>query len=92
MQFAPEAFKHGKTREDIEFVYASYLSELFPNGVSERGNERVMVVGFDQIGNLIEVALELIVGEDGEDEEYFYHAMTATPAWQKSYEERRPYG
>lgn len=92
MQFAPEAFKHGKTQEDIEFVYASCLSETFSNGVSDRGNERVMVVGFDQIGNLTEVALELIVGDDGEDEEYFYHAMTATPDWQRCYQERRPYG
>jgi hypothetical protein len=89
MKFSPEAFKHGKMQEDIEFVYASYLTEWFPNGFSERGNERAMLVGFDADGNLTEVALELISKDGKEDEEYFYHAMKATPMWQKEYETRR---
>jgi hypothetical protein len=89
MQFGNEAFKHGKTQEDIEFLYASYLTEWFPNGVSERGNERAMLVGFDQVGNLMEAALELVTTGDGTDEEYFYHAMEATPEWQKQYQKMR---
>jgi hypothetical protein len=42
-------------------------------------------------GNLLEAALELMPGENGEveDEEYFYHAMTATLEWRKKYERRR---
>lgn len=92
MQFAPEAFEHGKTQEEIEFIYASFLTEWFPNGFSNRGNERAMIVGFDPNGNLMEAALELIQGSDGEDEELFYHAMTATPEWQKRYREKRPHG
>lgn len=92
MQFVAEAFKHGKTEEEIEFLYASYSTEWFANGFSNRGNERVMIVGFDQNGNLMEAALELILGEHGEDEEYFYHAMVATPEWTKRCKERRPYG
>lgn len=92
MKFDVSAFKHGKTREDIEFLYASYLTEWFDNGVSQRGNERAMLVGFDSNGNLMEVALELITLADGTDEEYFYHAMTATPEWQQRYEEKRRHG
>ncbi len=60
MRFDPEAFKHGKTQEDIKFVYGSCLTEWFSNGVSARDNERIMLVGFDQNGNLMEVALELL--------------------------------
>jgi hypothetical protein len=91
MRFADSAFDHGKTEEEILFVYASPSTEWFPNGTSDRGNERAMLVGFDMNGNLFEAALELMPGENGEDEdeEYFYHAMTATPDWQKKYERRR---
>jgi hypothetical protein len=92
MQFGKEAFKHGKTKEDIEFLYTSYLTEWFSNGISDKGNERAMLVGFDQNGNLMEVALELIAGEDGKDKEYFYHAMDATLKWRKRYRERRQHG
>lgn len=58
MRIDDAAFKHGKTREEIEFVYASYLTEWFADGVSARGNERAMLVGFDQDGNLTEVGVE----------------------------------
>ena len=91
MRFADSAFYHGKTKEEIEFVYASASTEWFPNGKSNRGNERAMLVGFDINGILFEAGLELIPGEttEDEDEEYFYHAMTATPEWQREYERRR---
>ena len=89
MRFDPTAFKHGKTPENIKFIYASYLTEWFFNGISDRGNYRAMLVGFDQNGNLTEVALELITSEYEDDEEYFYHAMIATPEWQKQYEKKR---
>jgi len=91
MKFDDAAFRHGKSQEDIEFVYASMLSEWFSNGHSDRGNERAMIVGFDPLGNLVEVGLELIQDEHGQDEEYFYHAMSATPEWQKRYQEQRPH-
>ena len=52
-----------------------------------------MLVGFDMAGNLLEIAVELMPGnnpaDEDEDEEYFYQAMTATPEWQKKYERRR---
>jgi hypothetical protein len=89
MKFDPTAFKHGKTQEDIEFVYRSHLTQWFSNGVSSRGNQRAMLVGFDPNGNLTEIALELITDEAGNDEEYFYHAMTATMDWQKQYAAKR---
>jgi hypothetical protein len=91
MKFDLAAFKHGKKQEDIEFVYGSQLTQWFSNGVSIRGNERAILIGFDLKGNLTEVALELIVDEFGNDEEYFYHAMTATTHWQKQYAEKRQY-
>lgn len=65
MRFDDEAFKHGKNRQDIEFLYASYLTEWFDNGISTRGNERAMLVGFDKDGMPTEVGLELITGKDG---------------------------
>jgi hypothetical protein len=92
MGFSDSAFKHDITEEQIEFVYASMLTEYFDNGISERGNERVMLVGFDMNGNLLEIAVELIPNEfsqdEDDDEPNFYHAMIATPSWQKKYEER----
>lgn len=91
MKFADSAFKHGKTVEEIEFLYASADTQWFSNGQSDRGNERAMLVGRNMNGILLEVALELIPGEDGEDEdeELFYHAMTATPQWQTKYNKER---
>ncbi len=90
MKFDPAAFKHGKTQEDIELLYASTSTEWFSNGFSNRGNERIMLVGFDQNGNLMEAAFEIITSND--DEEYFYHAMAATLEWQKLYEKKRRHG
>ena len=87
MKFDPQSFKHSKTQEDIKFLYASYLTEWFSN--DDRGNVRAMLVGFDQNGNLMEAAFELIASKYEDDEEYFYHAMVATPEWQKQYEKRR---
>lgn len=89
MKFDPAAFKHGKTKEDIEFVYRSYLTQWFSNGISNKGNERIMLVGFDQNANLLEIALELLFNESDKGEEYFYHAMKATAEWQKQYEKNR---
>jgi len=89
MKFDPAAFKHGKTEEDIKFVYRSCLTEWFSNGFSNRGNERAMLVGFDPNGNLMEIAVELITNQIGNDEEYFYHAMKATLEWQIQYEKKR---
>ena len=92
MKFNLEAFKHGKTQEDIEFLYASPSTQRFDNGISDRGNERIMLVGFDQNANLMEASLELIFDEDNDGTEYFYHAMKATPEWQKLYEKKRRHG
>ena len=89
MKFNPEAFKHGKTQEDIKFLYASYTTAWFSNGTSDRGNDRAILVGFDQNGNLMEAAFELITSLYEDDEEYFYHAMVATPEWRKQYEKRQ---
>jgi len=73
IRFADSAFEHGKTGVEIEFVYASASTEWFPDGISERGDERAKLVGFDMNGNLFEVGVELMPGENGEDkdEEYF---------------------
>ncbi len=92
MRIDPEAFKHGKSAEEIEFVFASYVTEWFEIGLSERGNERAMLVGFDSDGNAMEIGVELIPSDDGDDEVYFFHAMKATPEWKKKYSERRKHG
>ncbi len=92
MQFATAAFKHGVSRDQILEVYASGLTRTFPDGKSEQGNERVMMVGFDMAGTLLEIGMELLPNDfaedenEDEDEENFYHAMTATPYWRKKFE------
>jgi hypothetical protein len=87
IRYADSAFRHGVTKEEIDFVYASALTKWYPNGRSDRGNERAMLVGFNSRGNLIEIGLELLPGAsfEDDDEEYFYHAMPATFQWQRNY-------
>lgn len=49
-----------------------------------------MLVGFNQVGNLIEVAVEILPSaeDEEEDELNFYHAMKATPQWRNQYERK----
>lgn len=49
----------------------TYYEELKP---SERGNDRLMFVGWTQSGRILEVGIEYF---DGDDREHVFHAMDA---------------
>ncbi len=73
-----ELLKHKITPKDVDFVLRSEISiwqELPP---SRRGNDRVMLVGFDPAGRLLEVGVEYF---DNEDTELIFHAIKATPGY-----------
>jgi hypothetical protein len=52
-------------------------------GPSERGNDRVMFVGFSQDGRLVEVGVEYF---DEQSEEWVFHADIATAKYKKLFE------
>lgn len=73
------------TREQIDYMLRSSTSEAFPVAASRDGNDRLMVVGFDQTGNLIEVGVEYI----SDNQEHIFHAMPATKQWRAAYDKGR---
>jgi len=75
--------KHGLSRRDVDFALRSQVWDDL--GVSERGNDRLMFVGFAEDGRLIEVGVEYF---DKEDKERVFHADLATPKYQKLFKKR----
>ena len=72
------------TRKDIDYVLRSPVWEDM--GPSHRGNDRLMFVGFDSSGRLLEVGLEYI---NDEDVEFIFHANYATPQYENLYTRSR---
>ncbi|MBX9568088.1 MAG: hypothetical protein K2X77_04295 [Candidatus Obscuribacterales bacterium] len=50
------ALKHKVTEDQIEQVLASIPQYREDDGEDEKGNSREMVVGYDSLGNLLELA------------------------------------
>jgi uncharacterized DUF497 family protein len=65
--------RHGISKADVDDVLATGVwREMTP---SERGNERLMFVGFTANGRLLEVGVEYF---DQEDLEHVFHGNDAT--------------
>ena len=65
--FVPSAFKHGFTKEDIYHAYKTMIYE----GPLDGYNNKFAFVGFNRIGNPIEVFYNPI----GDDKIRVFHAM-----------------
>jgi hypothetical protein len=72
------------SRKDIDAVLRSFVFDDM--GPSKRGNDRLMFVGFDSSGRLLEAGVEYI---DNEDVELVFHANDATPKYKKLYTRSR---
>ena len=66
--FVPSAFKHGVTEEDIYHAYKT----MFLKGLLEGFNNKYAFVGFNRIGNPIEVFYNPI----DDDSIKVFHAMS----------------
>jgi len=75
--------KHGLSRRDVDFTLRSEVWDDL--GVSRRGNDRIMFIGFSEDGRLIEVGVEYF---EKEDIERVFHADLATPMYRKLFKAR----
>lgn len=82
-----ELAKHNVTQQDVDFVLRSDISIWTAMTPSERGNDRIMFVGFDSNGRLLEVGIEYF---DNENLEVVFHAASATPKYRKLFERIKP--
>jgi len=75
--------KNSVTTQEVEQVMASATAidcEMTP---SDRGNDRVMLVGFTLVGRLLEVGIEFFANRL-----HVFHASGATKNYRKRFEER----
>ncbi len=75
--------KNGVTREEVEQVMASDTAVDCDMQPSERGNDRVMLVGFTLGSRLLEIGIEFFA-----DRLYVFHASEATKRYQHEFEKR----
>lgn len=75
--------RHGVSEEEADEVLARGV--WFPLDPSERGNDRLMFVGFTLAGRLLEVGVEYF---DAEDREHIFHANDAAEPYRKAMEQR----
>ncbi len=77
-RFTESSKKHGITEEQMLEVRASQLTVATEMDASERGNTRVMLVGYTMDGVMLEVGVEL-----ADDADIYFHAKAATAHWRK---------
>ena len=77
---------HEVSRSDVNEVLAVYnpTTRDFDLPMSKGDNLRIMFVGYNFAGRLLEVGVEFI----SEGESYVFHAQTVSPQYRKVYEER----
>jgi uncharacterized DUF497 family protein len=78
--------RHGVLRKDADEVLAeeNILTRDFELQLSVTGETRVMFVGFNEAGRLLEVAVEF----QKNAKPYIFHAQTASPKFRKLYEDK----
>lgn len=75
--------KNGVTREEVEQVMASETAVDCDMQPSERGNDRVIIVGFTLGVRLVEVGIEFFA-----DRLHVFHASDATKGYRQEFEKR----
>ena len=86
MEFSKSAFKHGITSERMREVLGSDYTEAFDEGFDRTGCYRVMYVGFDSQGVLLEVGVKFVGILESK---YVFHANKATTYYQELFNERK---
>lgn len=76
MRVGPSAFKHGVEEADIEHAYRHHL--VFVDFDPESDPPKVLLIGPDRTGNLLEV---LLLVTDDEDDLSAIHAMRLRAAF-----------
>ena len=66
--------KNGVSRSEVQEVFASDLSYANDLAPSDRGNDRVMIIGWTYAGRILEIGVEYYVTED---REHVFHGMDA---------------
>jgi hypothetical protein len=66
--FAPSAFKHSVSEENIRWVLLNHLAD---GAIEESDGTKFLVIGFDKSGNLLEIMYNLI----DEQTVKVFHAM-----------------
>ncbi len=75
--------RHGIAVEDADEVIGTGIwEEMTP---SKRGNERLMFIGFDANGRLLEIGIEYF---DDDNVEYVFHTQDATARYKLIFEKR----
>jgi uncharacterized DUF497 family protein len=74
---------HGVTQEEVDQVLRSDVTAEFDLVPSQRGNERMMLVGFTSEGRLLELGIEFFFDED---KMYVFHADDATKTYRTEFE------
>jgi hypothetical protein len=73
--------RHNISRAEADEVLATGIWDEMSG--SERGNDRLMFVGFTASGRLLEIGVEYF---DDEDREHVFHGNDATACYRKLYE------
>lgn len=76
--------KRNITQEDADDVLRT--GKWFPLPPSERGNNRIMFVGFTKDGDLLEIGVEYFFSEK---REHIFHGRKATRLYRRLFEEQR---
>ena len=75
IEFAPSAFRHGFTEDDIRWVLNNHLVD----GIIEEDDETTRIaVGFDRAVNVL---LEVMYHEIEEETALVFHAMECRKKW-----------
>jgi len=66
--------KHGVTQEEVLEVFESDFNFCEEMSSSDRGNDRILVIGWTYSGKVLEIGVEYFLDED---REHVFHAMNA---------------
>ncbi len=78
--------KHGVSRSDVGEVLAvsNMTTREFDISLSNKDNLRIIFVGFNYAGRLLEIGAEL----KSENKAYIFHGQSVSPHYRKLYEEK----
>lgn len=85
IEFNPAAFRHGVSEDNIHWVLWHHLVDII---IEEDDENKYLIIGFDQAGNLLEIIYNII------DEQTInvFHAMKCRKAFFPLLPDRSNYG
>ena len=73
--------KHKVSRDEVDEVLDGSMTAQSELAASDRGNQRVMLIGFTLHGRLLEVGIEFFANRD-----HVFHANDATEKYRQEFE------